>query len=497
MAGHPLLFLSHSGADTEEARELKRRLESSASAQAAGLKIWFDKDDLRPGQLWQRDLESVITGDSTAFAVYVGTKGVVNWVESEVRLALSRANKGAYAFIPILSKEAKESALPPFAAQYQAVRNPLNDNAELVKLLEAALGRHGGPIPSITDEPFVGLRPMTETDAHRFFGREAELDELIEKLRQSRLVAVVADSGSGKSSLVQAGLVPKFRGGAFRDPTGLEPDNRIWHVVVMRPGAGPIEGLKTAVTTAAERLALAPAEKAQLRDLIDSPNPKQLAYALQCNLPAEATETLLVVDQFEELFTQTPEPQRKPFIDWLLNLIGEDATLGFRIVLTIRNDYFNLCSAHPELFDRLKQDASILRLKAVTAEGLASLVNEPLKLAGYADVDDQEALIRLIRRDVSNRAGDLALVQMALFETWAKRGGQKGKLVEAYSAVGGVVGALAHAGEEVRTKKLTEAEQEKLEAVLVRLVTLGDTGGATRRTASVDEFDPARRNLLE
>src|SRR4051812_43364036 len=104
MSEHPVLFLSHSGTDTETARELKRRLLASPEAQAAGLEIWFDKDDLLPGQGWQEQLEKIIQTHSTAFAVIVGTKGVVNWVDREVRVALSRATEGKnYLFIPVFA----------------------------------------------------------------------------------------------------------------------------------------------------------------------------------------------------------------------------------------------------------------------------------------------------------------------------------------------------------------------------------------------------------
>ena len=96
-----LLFLSHSGADTAAAWELKRRILSAPAARDAGLQVWFDKDELRTGAVsWQQQLEEVI-GRATAFCVYVGSQGVTNWVEREVRLGLSRATgEGAIPFIP-------------------------------------------------------------------------------------------------------------------------------------------------------------------------------------------------------------------------------------------------------------------------------------------------------------------------------------------------------------------------------------------------------------
>src|ERR1700722_16088479 len=122
----PCIFLSHSGRDTEAARSLKQRLISGPDAVAAGLKVWFDKDDLRPGQLWQPQIEKAIS-DATAFLVYVGSTGILNWVETEVRAALSRAvTDKNFLFIPVLSGDASTAALlPPFVKLYQGIKDPL------------------------------------------------------------------------------------------------------------------------------------------------------------------------------------------------------------------------------------------------------------------------------------------------------------------------------------------------------------------------------------
>ncbi len=110
----PFVFLSHSGADTEAARELKWRLENAPDAREAGLKVWFDKDDLRAGQ-WQPQIELAIEKDASAFVVYVGSRGVINWVDVEVRAALSRAATDKdFLFIPVLGPDIGASALPPF-----------------------------------------------------------------------------------------------------------------------------------------------------------------------------------------------------------------------------------------------------------------------------------------------------------------------------------------------------------------------------------------------
>jgi hypothetical protein len=125
----PLVFLSHSGADTEAARALKRRLLDAPDAKAAGLKVWFDKDALAPGTSWSAQIADAIQNQASAFLVYVGSGGVMNWVEAEVDLALSRATTSKPSpllFIPVLDAKSKgSSALPPFAKRYQGVRDPL------------------------------------------------------------------------------------------------------------------------------------------------------------------------------------------------------------------------------------------------------------------------------------------------------------------------------------------------------------------------------------
>src|SRR5271165_4058126 len=134
----PLVFLSHSGADTEAARELKRRLESAPDAKKAGLKVWFDKDNLRPGMPWAAQIEQAIGHDASAFLVYLGSRGVINWVDMEVRAALSRAATDRdFLFIPILAPEIGLNALPPFARLYQGIDDPLGKGDGLDSILKA------------------------------------------------------------------------------------------------------------------------------------------------------------------------------------------------------------------------------------------------------------------------------------------------------------------------------------------------------------------------
>jgi hypothetical protein len=226
----PFIFLSHSGADTEAAAQLKRRLEDNPAARKASLRVWFDKQSgLTPGRPWQPQIQQAIAKDATAFVVYVGSLGIINWVDMEVQVALTRAvSEESFLFIPAFApSSAGAAALPPFAKLYQGVQDPLNIPDELDKLIKAVLGAPWDSSRRLIDEPFVGLRAMREEESDRFFGRKGEIAALVEKFRKHRIIAVVADSGTGKSSLARAGFAPAFRGGALIDPVREEARDKI------------------------------------------------------------------------------------------------------------------------------------------------------------------------------------------------------------------------------------------------------------------------------
>ena len=493
-----VVFLSHAGIDTEAARALKARILAAPAAQENGLSVWFDKDDLAAGQPWQRQIETAIE-HSYAFAVYVGSKGVANWVDAEVRLALNRAiTEPDYRFIPVLAGGAPgPDALPGFARQFQGVVDVESRSDQFDALMRAILdGAEAGQL-QLEAEPFFGLRAIDESRSHLFFGREAEAEALIALVHRTPLVMVTGDSGCGKSSLVRAGLIPRFLGGALALLNGSRPEDAIWHTVATRPRNQPFRQLGEAVDGAAKSLGLTLADRGTLADWAASGEPGKVRRALRCDLPSDRARVLLVVDQLEELLTITPPEVRGPFIDLLLDL-ADPADGRYRVVLTMRHDYVNLCSAFDRLKERLDADQRRARfpLGRVSDEGLHRIVTAPLRLAGI-DAADREALAVQVLRDVGERPGDLALVQMALTETWHARHRHGGDLLRAYAEVGGVEGALAQAAERVRIQGLDEHQQSLLDSILLRLVRLGDTGGATRRVAARTEFDEARWRLVQ
>jgi hypothetical protein len=495
----PILFLSHAGVDSDAALDLVRRLEAAPAAREAGLRVWIDKRDLAPGRGWQQQLENAIDRQSTAFAVYMGARGAINWVEAEVRVALSRATKDAgYPFIPILIGEARSMDLPVFARQYHAVRAQTTADPELVKgLLSAVLRPSGRGSVAVVDYPFVGLASFGEETAELFHGRVEETEELVECLRRTNLVMVVGDSGSGKSSLARAGLVPRFRGAAFADTSGERPDPTFWQVIEIRPQGQPFERLVDAVNEAAMKAGIGAADRGALADWVRTRDAAKIRDAIRDSGPSPA-KALLLVDQFEELWTLAGEADRRTFIAAVIGIV-EGAGAGCRVVLTMRRDYYNLCTQFPALFQRLEapQSPSKYLLHRMKDIALREAIVEPLRLTDYQDDPSVGTFADAVLDDAGDRPGDLALVEMALAEAWRHRDEHEGRLLDAYVARGRVAGALANAAEDVFTERFADAPLDVVTGLFVRLVRLGDTGGTTRRVARRTEFTETTWRLVQ
>jgi hypothetical protein len=491
-----LLFLSHAGIDSEAAATLAKRIESSLDAQKAGLRVFIDKVDLRAGGRWKDQLQQALR-DSTAFAVYVGSKGVVNWVWDEVCVALDRAHSDpAYPVMPVLSAAADLTELPSCLSQYQAVTDVEKRPEQFEQLLRGILRIEARAKVAAEREPFVGLEAFDTQKAHLFFGREQEVDELVILLRQEPLTMVVGDSGSGKSSIVKAGLVPAFRGGRLGRPSSQGPDDTLWYVVETRPGTDPFGRLAGDLRKAAEAAGKGPIAANEVAELVREKKSSKVRDALLSTAPTEPrleTKVLLVVDQFEEL---RASPDAVTYADTLARLAPEgDDTI--RVVLTMRRDYYYLCNSFPALYERLERNNRRARyhLHRISKERLPKCVTEPLGLAGIPS-PVRTMLADAVTKDAGDEPGELALLQMALWRTWAQRTEHGGDLLRSYQAIGRIEGAIAHHAEEVFTS-LTDEEKQRAEGLFLRLVRPGEAGGVTRRTAKLDEFDPQTQALAK
>ena len=318
--------------------------------------------------------------------------------------------------------------------------------------------------------PYKGLRPFLESDAGDFFGREAFIERLLERLSRpdngSRFIAVVGPSGSGKSSVVNAGLVAAIRRGAF---LGSER----WFLTDMHPGRHPFEELDAALM----RVAVRP--PAGLLARLES-GPRGLLDVADAIVPKD-TELLLLVDQFEEAFTLTEsEDDRSLFLE-SLRVASADPASRVHVIATLRADFYDRPLRYPRMGQLLGSTTEVL--SPLTPEELERAIVRPAEHSGLT-VDS--ALVPQIATDVAEQPGALPLVQYALTELYDRR--EDGRLtLEAYREIGGVGGALAASAEHLYAKR-NEAAREAVRQLFLRLVTLGEGTADTRRRVPLSEL---------
>jgi WD40 repeat protein len=296
---------------------------------------------------------------------------------------------------------------------------------EVAAALETVLAsfepsRRSGVALDTTRGPYPGLRSFTEAEAERFFGRESEIEALWEKLRQRRLLALIGPSGAGKTSFVRAGLVPAR-------PSG-------WGAIVATPGSAPLRALAQAL------VGELPSDPDTLRELLAFDDP-EVALRMVRKWRESHLEALLVVDQFEELFTLNPPETHAAFAALLGRLAGE---ADVHVLLSLRDDFLIRCHEHETLAPVFQ---NLTPLLALGGEGLRRALVEPAKREGFSFEDD--GLVDEMLESVSETRGALPLLAFAAARLWDKRD-QDQKLLtrKAYQQIGGVAGALAQHAEQ-------------------------------------------------
>ena len=317
--------------------------------------------------------------------------------------------------------------------------------------------------------PYKGLRPFLEADAGDFFGREAFIQTLLERMSPTtgaRFIAVVGASGSGKSSVVRGGLIAAIRRGA------IEGSDR-WFVTDMLPGHHPLEELDAALM----RVAVRP--PAGLLARLES-GPRGLLEVVDAIVP-EGAELLLVVDQLEEVFTLTEsEDDRALFLESLRVATAEPSS-RLRVVATLRADFYDRPLRYPRIGQLLGSTTEVL--SALTPEELERAIVRPAERAGL-QID--AALVPQIAADIADQPGALPLVQYALTELYDRR--EDGRLtLEAYRDIGGVGGALATSADHLYATR-RPAGRNAVRQLFLRLVTLGEGVADTRRRVTRSEL---------
>jgi hypothetical protein len=326
------------------------------------------------------------------------------------------------------------------------------------------------------ENPYPGLRPFETSEAHLFFGRDQQVLDLLERMARNRFVAVLGLSGSGKSSLVYAGLIPALLRGRLLEP------GRQWRVVTAKPRGAPFANLAESLGCKEEDL------RASSHGLID--------YA-RCELSQD--ESLFVlIDQFEELFRYkdmtavsvnrpqgyTAASEAGAFIALLL--ASARSSLPIYVVITMRTDYLGDCAEFPEFPQTLNE--SLYLVPRLTREQRRQAIEGPLGCVGISS-----ALVERILNDAGDEPDQLPILQHAIMRTWSRWHDshvQAGRAIEIedYLAVGGFDGALNQHADELLNSAAARAEPKYVEIIFKRLTARG-RGIRERR-------DPARLSEL-
>ncbi len=415
----PEVFLSYSRADAAHAAALHAWLAD------AGVRCFFDQRDLGGGQLWLPDLERAIETEAAAVVVLVGPQGLGNTQQYEAQLAITRqAREPGFPVIPVILPGTAPWRWPRGFLTLQTwvsfaeVREPREAPAELQRLL-AAIRREAVDADAVRGLvcPYKGLDAFQEEDAALFFGREAETEALYATLRQHGVAAVIGRSGSGKSSLARAGLLPRLR----RRPEAGRRE--VWDRIVLRPGQDPLVALGEALDPPppGHGRTEAFAWRERVACTLRREGEDYLARLLQDELrrsPLRTDRLLILLDQGEELFARPltlrdakPEAEFRADAEKCIALLLAAARRGpASVVLTIRSDFF----------DDLQRSAfcEVLREALVPLRRVPDLrpcIERPAAVVGLRF---SPGLVAQIEAEVGADETNLPLLQYALKRTW-------------------------------------------------------------------------------
>ncbi len=477
------VFLSHNSADKPLVELIAKRLKAEF-----GLNPFLDKWNLIPGKTWPKELERALDQSATT-AVFLGAGGNGPWHDQEMQRALVKAVKTheEYRIIPVLLPGADDSQVSGFLGLRTWVdfRDGVDDELAFKRLVGGikgeAIDSGGFELPD-EPAPYRGLSRFEKEQADFFFGRIPDIERLIAKLGNERFVAVIGASGSGKSSLVRAGLLPRLDKGAL-------PGSQAWRVIVFLPGSEPLRALANQLVNELPKIERSDAADRLVTQL--GKGEDGLRNTLTSWYADAPAPLLLVIDQLEELFTQCNAETRsskacreaaRALITGVADLVRSGGG-EIRVLITLRADFLDRCLEFPVLRELL-QDRQLL-LGELGDEALREAIVMPAQKVGAFF---EKGLVNLILRDVTGERGSLPLLQHALFELWKARRGPWLTLT-AYEQSGGVTGALKRFAQRIYDG-LKPDEQTIARNIFVRITSLGDGVSDTRRRVPRNELYP-------
>jgi len=382
---------------------------------------------------------------------------------------------------------AKVAGNPSAVAQITFERDEADQ--QLTKALADLRRLRPGPLADRS--PYLGLLTFQETHADLFFGRDALVADLVERARRAAFLAVLGASGSGKSSVVRAGLIPLLKGGAL-------PGSTTWRYVTLKPGGRPLDTLAAELA----RLQGDPTAVVRFGETLNTGERALLLLADALLDRASGQRLVLVVDQFEELWTLIPtEPeqhdtflaQQRPFIQLLLTAIAAHDS-PVLLILSMRADFLHRAADDPALARAIGEHDVIV--SPMTRDELHEAIARPAELVGG---NFESGLVDELIAQVVGRPGALPLLEYSLAELWKQRQPDGTMTWDVYRTLGGVEGALAARADAILAEHYTPEQRDEVRQILLLLVQPGEGAADTRRRVPLDALVPAsqRRETLQ
>ncbi len=320
--------------------------------------------------------------------------------------------------------------------------------------------------------PYKGLQAFQEADETDFFGRKELIERLIKRLagdeKSTRFLAIVGPSGSGKSSIALAGLIPALKRGALFG-------SQEWFYVQITPSSDPLQQLADGL------LSIAASTPTSLTDLFGA-GEDALAMIIPKILPVDNSELVLLIDQFEEVFTLvTDEEIRARFLHLLVKAV-QTPTSRLKIIITLRADFYDRPLQYAGISELMRDNTEIVL--PLTLPEMEEAIIQPASRLG---IQFEHGLVPRIIEDVNQQPGALPLLQFALTELFDKRDGYLLK-IETYEEAGGVLGSLARRTEELYIS-LDSFSQAAAQQMFLRLVSLTEGAEDTRRRVTRAELN--------
>ncbi len=485
------IFLSYHRTDGAAVSAIRNFLQSG------GINTFLDSTNLTPGLPWMEPLEQALTSVD-AVAAFVG-KEIGIWQRREISFALNRQaeaerQKQKFLVIPVLLPGSHPSVVPGFLQQntFVDLRSGLDNTDQMGALLRAINGDAASQTPLTVGavSPYRHLSEFREEDAAFFRGREAFANRLFEAVSNRQLVALIGNSGSGKSSVAQAGLIPLLRRESRARFT--------WDIAISRPRKAPFDDLAEALAPLlldpnADKISLAADISSLAENLRTGKAPLRIVVNLISRDSRSADRLLLIVDQFEELFSIPDPGTQTAFVQGLLDAVDKT---NLHILLIFRADFYGrVIGLDRVLSNRIEQ--GIVNLGPPTTDELRRAIEDPAHLVG---LEFESKLVDRILNDAGQEPGSLPLVEFALSEL-ALPNRRRGNLLthESYEAIEQVAGSIAKRADD-QWEQLSEEQRKIAPAVFTRLVRVampGEGGLDARQVADISDLSAEERGVIE